>query len=66
MVFIICDFIMGEKFVLEVLNPRNAMKIEEFQGLSAPRLITLDGKRIAIVRETGRKLILKSASKAFA
>ncbi|NLV49851.1 MAG: hypothetical protein GXY20_04055, partial [Clostridiales bacterium] len=36
---------------MEVLNPRNAMKIEEFQGLSAPRLITLDGKRIAIVSE---------------
>lgn len=41
---------MGERFVLEVLNPRNAMKIEEPQGLS-PRVTTLDGIRIAIISE---------------
>ena len=41
---------MGDKFVLEVLNPRNAMKIEEPSGL-APRVTTLDGIRIAIISE---------------
>ena len=42
---------MGDKFVLEVSNPRNAMKTEPFQGLTAPRVTELDGKRIAIVSE---------------
>ncbi len=42
---------MENRFVLEVLNPRNAMKTEECQGLTAPRVTTLDGKRIAIVSE---------------
>ena len=28
---------MGDKFVLEVLNPRNAMKIEEPSGLAPGR-----------------------------
>lgn len=42
---------MKEKFVLEVLNPRNAIRIEGFQGLTTPRLTTLEGKRIAIVSE---------------
>ena len=41
---------MRDKFVLEVLNPRNAMKIEEPSGL-APRVTTLDGIRIAIISE---------------
>ncbi len=41
---------MGDKFVLEVLNPRNAMKIEEPSSL-APRVTTLDGIRIAIISE---------------
>ncbi len=42
---------MGNRFVLEVLNPRNAMKTEPCQGLTAPRVTTLDGIRIAIVSE---------------
>jgi hypothetical protein len=42
---------MENRFVLEVLNPRNAMKLEECRGLTAPRLTTLEGKRIAIVSE---------------
>lgn len=42
---------MKEKYVLEVLNPRNAMKIEGFQGLTNSRLTSMDGKRIAIVSE---------------
>ena len=42
---------MAEKYVLEVLNPRNAMKIDGYQGLTAPRVTTLDGIRIAIVSE---------------
>ena len=42
---------MKERFVLEVLNPRNAMKTEECRGLTAPRPATLEGKRIAIVSE---------------
>ena len=42
---------MADKYVLEVLNPRNAMKIEGWQGLTAPRVTTLDGIRIAIVSE---------------
>ena len=40
---------MKDRFVLEVLNPRNAVKTEACQGLTAPRPTTLDGKRIAIV-----------------
>lgn len=42
---------MGEKFVLEVLNPRGPQKTEKPRRLSAPRPETLDGKRIAIVSE---------------
>ena len=42
---------MNDRFVLEVLNPRNAMKTEECRGLTAPRPTTLEGKRIAIVSE---------------
>jgi len=42
---------MAEKYVLEVMNPRNAMKIEGYQGMTAPRVTTLDGIRIAIVSE---------------
>ena len=42
---------MEDRVVLEVLNPRNAMKTEECRGLTAPRVTTLDGKRIAIVSE---------------
>ena len=42
---------MADKFVLNVRNPRNAMKIEGWQGLTAPRVTTLDGIRIAIVSE---------------
>ena len=40
---------MKEKCVLKVRNPRSVRKIEDFQGLTAPRLDTLDGKKIAIV-----------------
>ena len=42
---------MKDRFVLEVLNPRNAVKTEECRGLTAPRPTTLEGKRIAIVSE---------------
>ena len=42
---------MADRFVLEVLNPRNAMKTEPCRGLTAPRVTTLDGIRIAIVSE---------------
>ena len=42
---------MAEKVVLEVLNPRNAMKTEELRGLTAPRVTGLDGVRIAIISE---------------
>ncbi len=42
---------MENRFVLEVLDPRGAVKTEECRGLTAPRLTTLDGKRIAIVSE---------------
>ena len=42
---------MAEKYVLEVMNPRNAIKIEGYQGMTAPRVTTLDGIRIAIVSE---------------
>ncbi len=42
---------MADKFVLNVRNPRNAMKIEGWQGLTAPRVTTLDGIRIAIISE---------------
>ena len=41
---------MAEKYVLEVLNPRNAMKTLERKGL-APRVTTLDGIRIALILE---------------
>ena len=41
---------MAERFVLEVLNPRNAMKTLTLQGLP-PRVETLDGKRIALILE---------------
>lgn len=41
---------MADNFVLEVLNPRNAMKIEEPQGLT-PRVASLDGIHIAIISE---------------
>ncbi len=40
---------MNEKFVLKVRNPRSVLKIEDFQGLTAPRLDSLDGKRIAVI-----------------
>jgi hypothetical protein len=40
---------MKEKYVLQVLNPRSVRKIENFQGLTAPRLTSLDGKRIAMI-----------------
>lgn len=39
------------KFVLEVKNPRNEMQVLGWQGLTAPRVKTLDGIRIAIVSE---------------
>jgi hypothetical protein len=42
-------FIMKDKFILEVQNPRSLRKMETFQGLTAPRPATLDGKRIAIL-----------------
>ena len=42
---------MADKFVLNVRNPRNAMKLEACRGLTAPRPTTLEGKRIAIVSE---------------
>jgi len=41
---------MSKPFVLEVMNPRSVRKIEDFQGLTAPRLDSLEGKRIAIIR----------------
>lgn len=40
---------MKEKCVLKVRNPRSVRKIEGFQGLTAPRLTSLDGKRIATI-----------------
>ena len=42
---------MNDRFVLNVLNPRGEVKLEPCQGLTAPRVTTLDGKRIAIVSE---------------
>ena len=42
---------MKDRFVLKVKNPRNAVKTEECRGLTAPRVTTLDGVRIAIVSE---------------
>ena len=36
---------------LEIINPRNAMQTAPLQGLTAERVSTLDGKRIAIVSE---------------
>ena len=42
---------MQDKFVLNVMNPRYAVKVDPCQGLTAPRVTTLDGKRIAIVSE---------------
>ena len=41
---------MAEKYVLEVLNPRNAMDTKELKGL-APRVPSLDGIRIALILE---------------
>ena len=41
---------MADRFVLEVVNPRNAMKTLEIQPL-APRVKTLDGIRIALILE---------------
>ena len=42
---------MQDKFVLNVINPRNEMQIAPWQGLTAERVSTLDGKRIALVSE---------------
>ena len=41
---------MAERYVLEVLNPRNAMKTLDIQGLPQ-RVETLDGIRIALILE---------------
>ena len=41
---------MADRFVLEVVNPRNAMKTLDTQPL-APRVKTLDGIRIALILE---------------
>ncbi len=40
---------MKDQYVLKVRNPRSVRKIERFQGLTAPRLDSLDGKRIAVI-----------------
>ena len=55
---------MNGNYILEVLNPRNTRKIEDFQGLSAPRITTLDGKRVALFREKpDSDLLLKPLQK---
>ena len=38
-----------EKYVLKVRNPRSVRKIDDFQGLTAPRLDSLEGKRVAVL-----------------
>ena len=39
---------MEEKYVLKVRNPRGERK-EKIQGMTAPRLDKIDGKKIAII-----------------
>ena len=39
---------MAEKYVLEVLNPRGERK-NKVQGLTAPRIPTIEGKKIAVI-----------------
>ncbi len=39
---------MADKYVLKVRNPRGERK-EKIQGMTAPRLDTMDGKKIAII-----------------
>ncbi len=39
---------MGDKYVLKVRNPRGIRK-EKIQGLSAPRISSIEGKKIAVI-----------------
>ena len=43
---------MEDKYVLKVRNPRGVRK-EKIQGLTAPRISSIEGKRIAIMYTLG-------------
>ena len=51
---------MGDKYVLNVCNPRGVRK-EKIQGMTAPRLSTIEGKKIAIIYTLPESIFFSNA-----